>query len=71
MTALASVPRIDSSGQKADQAAAFIVAMAEAMAIAETDRPEALRKNGAKGLDAKRRLLGAIERAWSASPFLS
>ena len=71
VTALASVPRIDSSGQKADQAAAFIVATAEAMAIAETDRPEALRKECAKGLDAKRRLLGAIERAWSASPFLS
>ena len=69
MTALASVR--STRRARGGPAAAFIVATAEAMAIAGTDRPEALRKECAKGLDAKRRLLGAIERAWSASPFLS
>lgn len=68
---LVSVPRVDSSGQKADQAAAFIVATAEAMTLAELDGADALLAECTKGLDPKRRLHAAIQRAVGASPVLS
>jgi uncharacterized Zn finger protein len=69
--ALIAVPRIDSSGQKADQVAAMIVATAESMALNEDGAADAFLIECQKALDPKRRLTQAIGKAVGSSPILS
>jgi uncharacterized Zn finger protein len=69
--ALIAVPRVDASGQKADQVAAFIVATAEAMALNEDGAADAFLIECQKALDPKRRLTQSIGKAVATSPILS
>ncbi|MFT4703902.1 MAG: putative Zn finger protein [Bradymonadia bacterium] len=65
-----SVPRIDSSGAKADAAAATIVATAEALACVSEEGHSFL-ADCSKQLDPKRRLTISVGKAVSQSPVLS